>query len=166
FHNQLNNLIDNATLLTTPNFILQKRENFPSALSRGVEANVMHRWQHWIAQAGYLYADARLATGQRIPQVPKQQGTAQISFNAKGTTFSGGIRPIGLVFEDDLNHYLLPGYVTLQFSAQQRLTGKLSAVAAINNLLNRTYLVGLTPSPTIGAPLLWQVGLRWSGSIK
>ena len=166
FHNQLNNFIDNATLLTTPNFILRQRENFPSGFSRGVEANIAHHWSHWTAQAGYVYANALLASGLRIPEVPKNQGTAQISFNAKNTIFSGGIRAFSLVFDDDLNQFLLPGYSTIQFSAQQRLTGKLSAVASVNNLLNHTYLVALTPSPNTGAPLLWQVGLRWNGSIK
>ncbi len=166
FHNELNNFIDNATLLTTPNLILRKRENFPSGFSRGFEANIRHQWRHWGAQAGYVYADALLASGLRIPEIPKNQGTAQITFNAKNTTFSGGIRAFSLVFDDDLNQYLLPGYSTLQFSAQQRLTSKLSAVASVDNLLDHTYLVALTPSPNTGSPLLWRVGLRWSGAIK
>ncbi len=166
FRNQLNNLIDNATLSSTPNFILRQRENFPSALSRGVEANINHHWTHWTAEAGYLYADARLASGQRIPEVPKQQGTAQISFSAKNTVFSGGIRSFGLVFDDDLNQFKLPGYASLQLSAQQHLTDRLSAVASVDNLLDRSYLVALTPSPNTGTPRLWRVGLRWSGSIK
>jgi len=166
FRNDLNNLIDNATLTSTPNLILRQRQNFPSALSRGGEASINHHWRHWGAQAGYLFADARLSTGQRIPEVPKHQGTAQISFSAKRTTLSGGIRSFGLVFDDDLNHYELPGFSTLQLSAQQRLTPKLSAIASVDNLLDHSYLVALTPSPNTGAPRLWRVGLRWSGSIK
>ncbi len=166
FRNELNNLVDNATLLTTPNFILRQRTNFPSALSRGVEANVNHRWQHWTAIAGYLYADARLSTGQRIPEVPKQQGTAQISFITKNTILSGGIRSFGLVFDDDLNQFKLPGYASLQLSAQQHLTDRLSAIASVDNLLDRSYLVALTPFPNTGTPRLWRVGLRWSGSIN
>jgi outer membrane cobalamin receptor len=166
FRNDLNNLIDNATLTSTPNLILRQRQNFPSALSRGGEASINHHWRHWGAQAGYLFADARLSTGQRIPEVPKHQGTAQISFSSKRTTLSGGIRSFGLVFDDDLNHYELPGFSTLQLSAQQRLTPKLSAIASVDNLLDHSYLVALTPSPNTGAPRLWRVGLRWSGSIK
>jgi outer membrane cobalamin receptor len=166
FRNQLNNLIDNATLRTTPTLITRERENFPSALSRGVEANVNHHWTHWRAEAGYLYADARLATGQRIPQIPKQQGTAQLVFNWKDTILSGGIRSLSLAFDDDLNQFKLPGFATLQISAQQHLTPKLSAVVQVDNLLDRTYLVALTPTANTGAPRIWQVGLRWSGSIK
>ncbi len=166
FRNQLNNLIDNATLSTSPTLILRQRENFPSALSRGVETSINHHWQHWVAQAGYLYADARLASGQRIPEVPKQQGTAQVTFSAKKTLISGGIRSFGLVFDDDLNQFKLPGYASLQLSAQQRLTSKLSAVASVDNLLDRSYLVALTPSPNTGTPRLWRIGLRWTGPIK
>ncbi len=166
FRNELNNLIDNGTLSTTSNQILRQRQNFPTALSRGIEANVNRHWSHWRADAGYLYADARLSTGQRLPEVPKQQGTAQLSFTAKNTLISGGIRSFGLVFDDDLNQFKLPGYASLQLLGQQHLTQKLSAVASIDNLLDRTYLVALTPSPNTGSPRMWRVGLRWSGSVK
>ena len=166
FRNDLNNLIDNATLSVTPTLIRRQRVNFPSALSRGIESNVSHQWTHWRAEAGYLYADARLATGQRIPEIPKQQGTAQVLFSAKRTLISGGVRAFGLVFDDDVNQFLLPGYASLGLSAQQRITTKLSAVFSVDNLLDRSYLVALTPSPNTGAPRLWRIGLRWSGSIK
>lgn len=166
FHNDLNNLIDNATLSSSPTLILRKRMNFPSALSRGIEAGVSHHWTHWIAEGGYQYADARLATGQRIPQVPKQTGTAQLIYSRKSTLLSGGIRAFSLVFDDDLNQFLLPGYATLGLSAQQHLTKSFSVLASIDNILDRTYLVALTPNPNIGAPRLWRVGLRWNGAFK
>jgi len=166
FHNDLNNLVDNATLSVSPSLILRQRTNFPSALSRGFETGINHHWTHWIAEAGYQYADSRLATGQRIPEVPKQTGTAQLTYSGKSTLISGGIRAFSLVFDDDLNQFLLPGYATVQISAQQHLTKSLSLLASFDNLLDRTYLVALTPNPNIGAPRLWRVGLRWSGAIK
>jgi outer membrane cobalamin receptor len=166
FRNELDNLIDNATLSTSSNLILRKRENFPSALSRGIEINAVHRWNHWMGQAGYMFVDARLATGQRIPEIPKQQGTALLAYNRKRTTISGGIRAFGLEFDDDLNQFRLPGYAALEMSAQQQITKKLSAVASVENLLDRTYLVALTPSPNTGEPRLWRIGLRWSGAFK
>ena len=165
FHNDLENLIDNATLSSTPTLILRKRENFPTALSRGIEANVVHRWRHWTADAGYLLADARLSTGQRIPEIPKQQGTAQLTYTVKSTVLSAGIRAFGLAFDDDLNQFKLPGYAAVEFAAEQHLTKSLSAVADIENLLDRTYLVALTPTPNTGEPRLWRLGLRWSGAI-
>lgn len=165
FHNSLSNLIDNATLSTTPTLIVRQRQNFPQALSRGFEANITHRWRNLTGQAGYLFADARLATGQRIPQVPKQQGTAELTYAQRGTLLSFGLRAFGLQYDDDLNQFRLPGFAALQASAQRKLTGKLSAVASVENLVNRQYLVALTPSPNTGEPRLWRVGLRWSGSL-
>lgn len=166
FHNNLENLIDNATVSTSLTLILRRRGNFPTALSRGIEVNALRRWRHWTAEAGYLFADARLATGQRIPEVPKQQGTAQLTYTAKTTLVSAGIRAFGLQFDDDLNQFKLPGYAALEFTAEQHLTKNLSAVAAIENLLDRTYLVALTPSPNTGEPRLWRVGFRWNGAIR
>lgn len=165
FRNELDNLIDNATLSTTPSLILRMRENFPAALSRGLEANALRRWSHWTAEAGYMYADARLSTGQRIPQIPKQQGTAQVTYSFKSTLISTGVRAFGLQFDDDLNQFLLPGFATVELMAEQRLTNRLTAVASFDNLLDRTFLVALTPTANIGEPRIWRLGLRWGGRI-
>ncbi|HMJ61944.1 MAG TPA: TonB-dependent receptor [Bryobacteraceae bacterium] len=166
FRNELENLIDNATLSTSPALILRQRQNFPSALSRGLEASINRQWPHWRAEAGYMYADARLSTGQRIPQVPRQQGTAQLSYTAKSTRISGGLRVFGLIFDDDLNQFLMPGFASVGMSAEQQLTKSLSAVASVDNLLDRTYLVALTPNPNIGQPQMWRVGLKWNGRLR
>ena len=165
FHNSLDNLIDNATLRTTPTLILRQRQNFPSALSQGFQAKITQRWNRWTLTSGYMFVDARLANGQRIPQVPKQQGTAQLAYSGKSTLVTFGLGVFGLQFDDDLNQFLLPGYAALSLTAQQRITKKLSAVASLQNLLDRSYLVALTPSPNTGEPRLWQIGLRWSGAV-
>jgi outer membrane cobalamin receptor len=166
FRNELSDLIGNGTISTTPALILRQRINFPSGFSRGVEVSASRRWHAWTAEAGYLFADARLTTGPRLAQVPKQQGTAQITFQAKKTLISGGIRAFGLQFDDDINQFKLPGFAALQLSAEHHLTDKLSAVAAVENLLDRSFLVALTPTPNIGEPRLWRLGLRWSGSFR
>ena len=165
FRNDLSNLIGTSTLSTTKTQIVRQRSNFPSALSRGVEANATHHWQRWTADAGYLYVDARFSNGD-ISQIPKQQGTAELTYAHKGTSISGGLRTFSLQFDDDQNQFKLPGYAALQLSAQQHLKGSLSAVAAVDNLLDRSYLVALTPTPNTGSPRLWRLGLRWSGAVK
>ncbi len=166
FHNDLQDLIDNQTLTITKSLITRQRVNFPGGLSRGFEFGVSHHWNSWMAEAGYVYADARFSSGTRFPQIPKQQGTASLTYSHNGTLVSAGVRAFGVQFDDDLNQFALPGYATVQLSAQQRITAKLSAVAAVENLLDRTYLVALTPNPNTGAPLLWRIGLRWRGSIR
>jgi hypothetical protein len=34
-------------------------------------------------------------------------------------------------------------------------------VASIENLLDRSVIAGLTPTPLLGDPRIWRVGLRW-----
>jgi outer membrane cobalamin receptor len=165
FHNDLNNLIDNATLSSSPTLILRQRENFPAALSQGFEAKFTQKWRKWTLDGGYMFLDARLSTGQRIPQVPKQQGTGQLAYATGSTLLSFGVRAFGLQYDDDLNQFLLPGFAALNATVQQHLTKNLSALGTVENLLDRTYLVALTPTPNVGQPRLWQIGLRWSGKV-
>jgi outer membrane receptor protein involved in Fe transport len=113
----------------------------------------------------YLYADARLSNGLRFAQVPKQQGTGGVTYSKNSTLVAVGIRAFGLQFDDDLNQFKLPGYAALQVAAQQRVYRNLYAQVAVENLLDRQYLVALTPTPNIGGPRLWRIGLRWSGKI-
>lgn len=165
FHNDLNNLVDNATLKITQTQIIRQRQNFPSALSRGFQAKFSQKWRKWTLDAGYMFLDARLASGARIPEVPKQQGTGQLSYATGSTLFSFGVRAFGLQFDDDLNQFLLPGYAALNATVQQHLPKNFSVLASVENLLDRTYLVALTPTPNVGQPRLWQVGIRWSGKV-
>jgi len=65
---------------------------------------------------------AASCTGQRIPQVPKQQGTAQVVYSAKSTLVLFRVRAFGLQLDDDLNQFKMPGYAALQLSAEQHLT--------------------------------------------
>jgi len=79
-----------------------------------------------------------------------------------GTLASLGVRSYSYQFDDDLNQFRLPGFASVELAADQRLTKTLSARASIENVLDRQYYVGFTPTPTIGQPRLWRVGLRWS----
>jgi outer membrane receptor protein involved in Fe transport len=161
YRNSLNDLITNVTLSTSPTQIIRQRRNAAGALARGIEASIRRDWGPWQAQAAYLFADSRYSTGPRIPQVPRNQGTAQVSYHRKGTLASAGIRGFSAQFEDDINQFLLPGFATLQVSVDQRLLPTLTARAAFENLLDRQYLTGFSPTPTIGSPRLWRLGLRW-----
>jgi outer membrane cobalamin receptor len=165
FRNDLSSLIVNTTQSISPTLILRQRTNQSSAVSRGIETSVTHHWSHWTAEAAYLYADARVSTGALIPQVPKQQGTAGLTYQRGRTLVSGGLRAIGLQFDDDLNQFKLAGFAVMQISAEEKITEKLSAIAVVDNFLDRSFLVALTPTPNTGNPRQWRLGLRWSGSI-
>ena len=161
FRTKVDQIITNVTLLSTPALIQRQRQNAASALSRGVEANWSYSWKHLRADASYLYADGRFANGLRLPQAPRNQGSSTLTWSHHRTMLSGGLRSFSLQLEDDLNVFKLPGYATLHMTVRRQLTGSLSALLAIENILDREYIVGNNPTPLIGAPLLWRAGVRW-----
>ena len=81
----LSNLITNVTLTTTPALITRQRRNAASALARGFEFTGRHDWGAFHGELGYLFADSRVATRERIAELPKHRGSAQLSYVHKGT---------------------------------------------------------------------------------
>jgi outer membrane receptor protein involved in Fe transport len=171
FRDDLHDFITNVTLSTAPNFIVRQRDNTPSALNRGVEVDAQRRWRDWRGELAYLFVDSRYASGLRLPQVPRNQGSAQLVYQHGGTLALAGVRSYSSQFEDEVNQtcpatrqtacFLLPGFATFQVALQQRVRKTLSLRASMDNLLNRQYLAGFTPTPITGTPRLWRVGLLW-----
>ena len=161
FYSSLDDLITNVTLRTTPTLITRQRQNAAAATVRGGEAEITYSRGPWSGQLSYLFSDARYATGLRIPQVPRHQGAAQLGWAWRKLTLSGGLRTLSAQFEDDLNTFLLPGFAVVHLSAHQPIARGVTAFAAFENLLDRQFVVGYSPTPLIGAPRLWRAGLRW-----
>jgi outer membrane receptor protein involved in Fe transport len=162
YRNSLGDLITNVTQSVTPQLITRQRDNTGSALARGVEAKLARRLGPLRFESAYLLADSRVSTGQRIPQVAKQQGTAQLVYERGGTLLAAGMRASGLQFEDDLNSYLLPGYAVFHVTARRTLPRGFSLNLQVENLLNREIVAGYSPTPLVGAPRLIRAGLRWT----
>lgn len=161
FRNELSGLVTNVTLSSTPAQILRQRRNAAQALNRGMEVDLRHQWQAWRFEGSYLFADSRFVTRERIPQIAKHQGTAQLTWSHGRTWITGGFRSIGPQFEDDRNTLLLAGFAVFQVVARQQLGHGFAATATVENAFNREFLTGFTPAPQIGAPRLWRLGLRW-----
>ena len=160
YRNDLQNLITNVTLQSGAT-IIRQRQNATAALSRGIEANVKHTWGPWQGELSYLLADSRFINGLRISQVPRNQGTGQVTYRRKGTLASAGVRSFSMQFDDDLNQFRLPGFATVQLAAEQHLRAGFSLNANFENLLDRQFYTAFSPTPTTGAPRLWRIGLRW-----
>jgi outer membrane receptor protein involved in Fe transport len=165
YRNSLKALITNVTLSSSPSSIVRQRANAAAALSRGVEMELRHTWRHWNGELKYLYVDSRYATGPRISQIPRHQGSADLRYQRSGTMFSVAIRSFDYQFDDDLNQFRLPGYAVVEFMARRRLVKLLSAELAIDNAFNRVYYTAFTPTPNTGQPRLVRIGLRWDGRI-
>jgi hypothetical protein len=69
---------------------------------------------------------------------------------------SASLRTCSSQFDDDLNQFLLPGFVSLAVAARQRVSKSISATAEMENILNHQYYVALTPLPKTGEPRLWR----------
>jgi outer membrane cobalamin receptor len=166
YRNALDDLITNVTLSSTPSLITKQRQNAQTAVTHGAEVRLRQRWgSQWLGELSWLYADSRYANSLRIPQVSKQQGSADLAWTHGGTFASAGLRAYSLQFEDDINALPLAGFSTVQFSAHQRLKSHLSATFEMENALNHQYLTGRTPAPQIGPPRLYRVGMRWEGPV-
>jgi outer membrane cobalamin receptor len=165
YRNALDGLITNVTLSSTPTAILRQRANAAAAVSRGVESEFRQRMGNLTADLKYLYVESRYVTGFRVAQIPKSQGTAQLTYFRGGTFASAGLRSYTYQFDDDLNQFRLPGYASLQAVARQHLVRSLSAEVTLENALNKQFYTAFTPTPNIGAPRLWRVGLRWDGRV-
>jgi len=162
FRDSIDHLIFNATLSETPTTILRERENGGPAISRGIEANVSRKWRSVQGQLQYLFVDSHFeATGLKIPEAAKNQGSALLAYVKGDLTLSGSLRTYSSQFDDDLNRFLLPGFASLEAMASQKVSKNVTATAEMENILNRQYYVALTPLPNTGAPRMWRLGLRW-----
>ncbi len=162
FRNDLNGLITNVTLSSSGGSIIRQRQNASNALSRGLETTFRQNWGNFRGEASYLYVHSQYAAGPMVPQVPRHQGSADIVYQRHRTYASFGVRSYSYQFDDDVNHFLLPGFAVVELAGSQQITHGFSVHGAIDNLLNHQYLVALTPTPNLGEPRLWRVGLRWS----
>ena len=165
FYKEIGDLITNVTLSSSAAAVVRQRRNAAAATVRGFEAEIEKRVKQVRFEASYLMVDSRLATRERLPQVPKHQGSAQATWYGPKTLVTLSLRTSALQFEDDRNAQLLPGFALLQLTARQELGHGLKATLAIENMANRRILTGFTPFPQTGAPLLFRVGLRWEGRI-
>lgn len=162
FRNALDALITNVTLSSTPALITRQRQNAGSALNRGVEAGWRQQWRAWTLDAAWLFADSRFSTGERVPQVAKNQGSAALAWARAGTLLAGGLRASSLQFEDDRNQFTLPGYVVWHLTARQRIARWTWFEFAMENAFNRDVLAGFSPAPMLASPRLVRAGLNFT----
>jgi outer membrane cobalamin receptor len=167
YRNSLDSLITNVTLSQTATAIVRQRANAAEAISRGFETEFRERWRKWTGELQYLFADSRYVTGFRVAQVPKHQGSAQLTWRGERSMVSVSARSYSYQFDDDINtlRFRLAGYPVLQVAATHRLTKAFSADFALENALDRRFYTAYTPIPNIGAPRLWRVGVRWDGRL-
>ncbi len=171
FWNDLRNPIANVTLAAPlPDGSQRQRQNAGRARIRGFELEALCRTQRvWSASAAYTFVDSALIdfpgnpqlSGKQLAQDPRHRGTVSVAFeDERYLTATLQARVVGPQFEDDQNSLPMPGFFVVDLFASRRLSSGLDLYAAIENLLNRTYLVGRAGVDTIGQPFTIRVGLR------
>ena len=171
FWNELRNPIANVTLpVPLPDGSQRQRQNAGTARIRGVELDALWRLSRvWSAGASYAFVDSAVLdfpgnpqlVGRQLAQDPPHRATLSIAFDDRRlltATIQG--RFVGPQFEDDQNLLALPGFFVIDVFASRRLFGVFDVYLAIENLLNRTYLVGRAGVDTIGPPFTVRLGLR------
>lgn len=170
---EVDHAVSNATLSSTPSLITRRRENLGRTRSRGLEAEATARLsRRWSLAGGYLLSDARVVSfpadrrlvGLRVPQVPREEATAELRREGEATRLAVAARYVGRQFDDDQNLLPLAGFVALDARASRAIrwngVNGLSVFLAGENLLGRRYEVGRTPVLTVGPPRLLRLGLR------
>jgi outer membrane receptor protein involved in Fe transport len=162
--------VANVTLNVTPALITRQRQNLGRTRSRGIEIETEARINdRWSLNGGYLFTDSRVVEFPAnralenlfVPQVARQQLAFQVRYaNPARLTLSLQGRAGGSQFDDDQNRLRLKPYFTLDAFAARKLTRKLEAFIAAENLLDQRYEVGRTPVTTLGPPLLVRAGFR------
>lgn len=165
FWNRLQNPVTNVTLPSGA----RQRQNLGAARIQGIEAAIQARFlRRWSVLAAYTFVDARVIeagttglSGKRLAQDPQHRGSASIAFaDPRLFTAMVELRVTGPQFEDDQNLLEMGGYPLVNFTVSKRIWKGFELFGAVENLLDRRYVVGRAGLDTYGAPLMGRVGLR------
>jgi outer membrane receptor protein involved in Fe transport len=63
-------------------------------------------------------------------------------------------------FDDDLNQFPLDAYFQMDAYAAKRVSSRIEAFTAIENLFNSRAVVARTPNVNLGSPILARAGIK------
>jgi outer membrane receptor protein involved in Fe transport len=148
----------------------RRRENLGRALIRGVETEVSARLGPALAAtAGWTFAEARVDSapgfpdlvGKSLPHDPEHRLAARLAYDRPSVVSAAvEVRWLSRAWEDDLNTLALPAFTVVDATLGRRLGRNAEVFLAVENLLDREYLVGRAGVDTVGAPRLVRAGLR------
>jgi outer membrane receptor protein involved in Fe transport len=94
-----------------------------------------------------------------VPQVPAYNLGLDVRFNRAGWMASTQWRVTGPQFEDDQNVFTLRRATVVDVFAGRTVAGGSTAFVAIENVFDRVYDVGRTPTLTTGVPRAARIGV-------
>ena len=168
FAARIDDPVVSRTLRVEPTLVTRRRANLGRTSTRGVSLDLEGRLGPLDLSAGYTGLDATVdafpedptLVGRALPQVPRHQGVLAAQAGAARVLRVGVlVRGSTQQFEDDRNALPLRGFVTADVRASRRF-GVVDAFAVVENVTGRRYDVGRLPTPTVGPPRLFRVGVR------
>ena len=161
FWTQTNDPVANLTLTSTPNLITRQRQNLGLTRARGLELDAEARLgEPFRLAGGYAFTDGFVQSfppspsleGKLLPQLPRHQASLRLLFDRKRLSASADVRFVGNQYEDDLNELRLASFVVADLIATFRVGRSAEVFAAVENLFDERYAVGLTPVSTWAHP--------------
>lgn len=144
--------------------------NLDHARERGLTA--MASWRiakPWYVGASYTFASTRITEATAHPQLagkepvhtPRHRATAMLAFDdPRIATLTVVVRYIGQRFEDDRNTIALRSFATVDAMVTRKLLYGLAGFVSVENLFDRRYVEHVAGVDEIGAPRVFQVGVR------
>jgi len=170
FWNHISDPVANVTLSTTRQLITRQRTNLGAIGATGVELQSQFQLtSRFTIDSGYQFANSKVLSfpanrsleGLNVPQYARHQGTLGIRYGfGRGWMAAIQARASSRQFEDDQNLLPLGGYFTFDSYASAPLTKGLQLFVALENVVNRQYLIGRTPTPLVAPPITGRIGLR------
>ena len=146
FWTEINRPVSAVLVSETATTITNVRQNLGQIRSTGVELAAQLRPGRAIsASFGYQFAEATVTkfsaqpalVGNRIPQVPRQTGTAQVRFaGARAGELTVAVRSSGTAFDDANNQFPLAGFFSLDVSGRRTLGRGVEVFFEVQNVTN------------------------------
>ncbi len=167
FWNEVDDPITNVTVGTNQ----RQRQNLGKARIRGVEAAAGWTFaRRWSIAAAYTHADNGVTdapgqpqlVGKRLPQDPVHMASMSLGFaDPRLLTARAQARYLGRQYEDDLNTLPMGDAFLVDLFAGWHVSRRFQLYLAVENLFDRTYLVGRSGVDTVGQPRFVHGGVRF-----
>jgi len=147
----------------------RERRNLGKARIQGFQADAGWSWRQFAVAAAWTLADTQVTSapgqpalvGKALPQSPKHQGTLSVSYDdPRLATASAQLRYVGKQYENDVNTLPMGEVLLVDLFASWPATDRLELYAAVENLLDKSYLVGRAGVDTVGQPRFVHGGIR------
>ena len=165
FWMNLDDVVSNVTLTTTPALITRQRQNVASSRSRGLELEGdWPVWKNLRVSSGYLFCDSVVTggdlSGKHLPQVARNTVSTQLAWSGR-STIGVQTRWSSMQFDDDVNQFPLRSYFVADAYFAHAIGGGIDLTLSVENIFDRRIEASATPVITLGQPRSIRAGVRF-----